>query len=197
MGSAFPRCMAMTPLAIPENARCRKCGYALRGLTAFRCPECGRAFDPANARSFDTSPPGWRRKRWIKRAVVTAGLIAALFAVFPRGIMESSITFTCADCRNVQRVRRWEPRPPNWIPFRYPGLTWRDTQDGRSPHTPGFHRNYRADLKSDLHCRGRVTAWGDSTFADPCSFNGILVTPVSAPTFLYEMLSPANNGIGP
>ena len=26
--------------------QCLKCGYSLRGLTAWRCPECGQAFDP-------------------------------------------------------------------------------------------------------------------------------------------------------
>lgn len=25
----------------PDGARCRKCGYLLRGLTSDRCPECG------------------------------------------------------------------------------------------------------------------------------------------------------------
>ncbi|MBI5863031.1 MAG: hypothetical protein HZB38_00690 [Planctomycetes bacterium] len=30
----------------PENALCRGCGYALRGLPSNRCPECGREFDP-------------------------------------------------------------------------------------------------------------------------------------------------------
>jgi hypothetical protein len=27
------------------DARCLECGYALRGLTGDRCPECGREFD--------------------------------------------------------------------------------------------------------------------------------------------------------
>ena len=31
---------------LPPDARCLTCDYALRGLTARRCPECGRAFDP-------------------------------------------------------------------------------------------------------------------------------------------------------
>src|SRR5687768_4748701 len=29
-------------------ATCLDCGYALRGLRSRRCPECGRAFDPAD-----------------------------------------------------------------------------------------------------------------------------------------------------
>jgi hypothetical protein len=37
------------------DARCLHCGYALRGLSENRCPECGRAFDPADPLTF-TSP---------------------------------------------------------------------------------------------------------------------------------------------
>ena len=43
------------------NARptmfCRKCGYALVGLSSNRCPECGRDFDPAKPKSFLAHPP--------------------------------------------------------------------------------------------------------------------------------------------
>lgn len=38
--------MSDTP-AIAEAARCPSCEYQLTGLTVNRCPECGRAFDPA------------------------------------------------------------------------------------------------------------------------------------------------------
>ena len=31
---------------LPEQARCKKCGYCLRGSVAPRCPECGATFDP-------------------------------------------------------------------------------------------------------------------------------------------------------
>ena len=31
---------------------CRKCGYHLAGLSANRCPECGRVFEPANRRTY-------------------------------------------------------------------------------------------------------------------------------------------------
>jgi hypothetical protein len=31
-----------------DTAACLGCGYALRGLTQHACPECGRAFDPAD-----------------------------------------------------------------------------------------------------------------------------------------------------
>jgi len=60
-----------TPLPIPEGAECRGCGYALRGLTVARCPECGQAFDPAERGTMRLgvelsrlgraclAPPGW------------------------------------------------------------------------------------------------------------------------------------------
>jgi len=31
---------------------CLSCGYTLDGLQVHRCPECGRAFDPFNSRTF-------------------------------------------------------------------------------------------------------------------------------------------------
>jgi hypothetical protein len=39
--------IATTPVAaIPDEARCLGCDYALRGLASDRRPECGRRFDP-------------------------------------------------------------------------------------------------------------------------------------------------------
>ncbi|HZL33838.1 MAG TPA: hypothetical protein VFC78_00930 [Tepidisphaeraceae bacterium] len=38
-----------------HSGLCVKCGYDLRGLPEPRCPECGRAFDPAVASSFPLS----------------------------------------------------------------------------------------------------------------------------------------------
>lgn len=40
-------------------ARCRGCGYFLRGLDSHRCPECGREFDPANPDTMKL-PRKWR-----------------------------------------------------------------------------------------------------------------------------------------
>jgi hypothetical protein len=37
----------------PANASCLGCGYSLRGLSGKLCPECGRAFDPANPKSMN------------------------------------------------------------------------------------------------------------------------------------------------
>ncbi len=54
-----------------EEALCLGCNYPLRGLPANRCPECGRGFDPDDARTINVGrpippfvrswlkPPGW------------------------------------------------------------------------------------------------------------------------------------------
>jgi hypothetical protein len=43
--------------AIPDEARCRGCNYSLRGLSHFRCPECGREFDPERPRTMKVGRP--------------------------------------------------------------------------------------------------------------------------------------------
>ncbi|MEM1109554.1 MAG: hypothetical protein AAGH99_12785 [Planctomycetota bacterium] len=37
---------------LPLNACCHDCDYPLHGLERHVCPECGRGFDPENARSY-------------------------------------------------------------------------------------------------------------------------------------------------
>lgn len=51
--------------ALPPQAVCRGCYYPLRGLAHDRCPECGRAFDAANRKSYyrDAGTPLTRLKR--------------------------------------------------------------------------------------------------------------------------------------
>lgn len=48
--------------ALPPEARCIDCKYALRGLHENRCPECGRGFDPADRSTFLCGPTmgSWR-----------------------------------------------------------------------------------------------------------------------------------------
>ena len=59
---------AATPI-LPHGF-CTACGYELQGLTPtpeaiYRCPECGREFDPANPKSFLARP----RRRVLRRIV--------------------------------------------------------------------------------------------------------------------------------
>lgn len=58
----------MPPL--PDTAVCLHCGYSLRGLPENACPECGKAFDPANPATWrDTSSlrPVWLWRHWAGR----------------------------------------------------------------------------------------------------------------------------------
>jgi hypothetical protein len=47
----------------PHTALCLDCNYSLHGLMTDRCPECGRAFDPGDASSFNAG----RRLTWLDR----------------------------------------------------------------------------------------------------------------------------------
>ena len=65
----------------PSGIYCCKCGYDLRAQTApHRCPECGRAFDPADRRTFLTRPPRGAR-RWAKRSVMVVLAVGVLLAM--------------------------------------------------------------------------------------------------------------------
>jgi len=58
---------------------CRGCNYNLHGLTASRCPECGRAFDPANPKTYRSHPPrDWLR--YAKRAAYAVAMLLLLLA---------------------------------------------------------------------------------------------------------------------
>ena len=65
MNNPTPTPIVFKPTAQPPQ--CQKCGYSLRGLTTPRCPECGKAFDPADSHTYTrTSPlPPWNRSEWI------------------------------------------------------------------------------------------------------------------------------------
>ena len=58
---------------------CRQCEYALDGLETFRCPECGRTFDPDQRRSYRRSPRQWQFRMAV-RAVLRAALRITGFA---------------------------------------------------------------------------------------------------------------------
>jgi hypothetical protein len=79
----------MTHAAIEQEAPpglCWECGYPLKGLPTPRCPECGRAFDPADPATMNLGrhvggfagkllrPPGW--------PLYTFTLLAALVSVW-------------------------------------------------------------------------------------------------------------------
>ncbi|HOW69457.1 MAG TPA: zinc ribbon domain-containing protein [Phycisphaerae bacterium] len=50
--------------AISDDLFCPACGYMLRGLTEYRCPECGRPFDPAK---MVPEPIPWAKRNQLGR----------------------------------------------------------------------------------------------------------------------------------
>lgn len=63
---------------------CKRCRYNLSQLESRACPECGRAFDPANARTFRKNA-GWPKWTRHLRNVFLFGLVAMLIAM---GVLE-------------------------------------------------------------------------------------------------------------
>ncbi|MCH8146875.1 MAG: hypothetical protein IH987_02645 [Planctomycetes bacterium] len=68
-------------MELPESAMCIDCDYFLRGLDVSVCPECGRAFDPSDATTFQhpSRPVGWRR--WAKAPSLTQAVPAVALAL--------------------------------------------------------------------------------------------------------------------
>jgi hypothetical protein len=66
-----------------EHKRCLDCGYILTGLVDYRCPECGRTFDPDNPETY-TGRPHCGVPMLIAVSVAVGGTLAAcgLVAVF-------------------------------------------------------------------------------------------------------------------
>jgi len=182
---------------IPPTARCLRCGYLLRGLPIPVCPECGRAFDPADASTYDLRPPDWRRRWWIKRGGILAVAGVVLLAFFPRALLKSNLTFRCAVCGETTTVYRWEPKPPRWIPFRYPGLHW----TSRTPVTPTGNAppcriHYDGvSVRFDLYNGGWASAKSMSGQWDVLTLNGLVTTVETAPEVLKQLMDPSNNGI--
>lgn len=72
-----------TSPAADAPAYCWRCAYSLRGLTAGRCPECGRPFDRADRGSFATRTPRQRVRRWARRIALLMLVIALAVATVP------------------------------------------------------------------------------------------------------------------
>src|SRR3954464_3717123 len=74
-----------TPSQVPAEAMCLGCGYALRGLSTARCPECGRTFDPSDLETMnvgrpvpDALRPLLKPVRWLRAAGLWACALAVL-----------------------------------------------------------------------------------------------------------------------
>ncbi len=120
----------------PGNLRsfCRGCGYDLTGASAGACPECGRAFDPADARSVDRRRLKSRRRRQALRLLAVGGVVALVLAFAPRGYVRIDATLTDQAGQPMGTSSAFAPIPPGWIGRGY-GVWW--TIADPSAATPG------------------------------------------------------------
>ena len=66
-----------------ESRLCMHCGYDLQRLTAPRCPECGRTFDPTDDQAFATANEcGYRHALGILAAPIGTVVLVFLAAAF-------------------------------------------------------------------------------------------------------------------
>lgn len=72
------------PVNNKDDARCLACGYALRGLSENRCPECGKEFDPQNALTMSTP---FTRQRLRLAYWLPSVLLLTTFVTLAAGLM--------------------------------------------------------------------------------------------------------------
>ncbi len=104
---------------------CKACGYHLVGIATNQCPECARAFDPADASSFDAVPRRTRLKRWLKRLAIICVILALVAVFFPRKYVVCELSLRPPGGTPFQ-IRRTQLGPPTWLAklgVSYPGWT--------------------------------------------------------------------------
>ncbi len=80
-----------------EPKRCLGCGYILDHLPEPRCPECGRGFDPQDARTYAThTEPGWVHLGFAIAGVF--GLLSPLFGVVISRVFPPAQPFALIIC---------------------------------------------------------------------------------------------------
>jgi len=114
-----------TELSISPQGFCIGCGYPLRelraGATGYRCPECGRGFDPVNPKTFSRFPRG-RCARWAARPIEWTVVILSIAAAV--GVMSVSrwklASFAPSTVDLIYYLR------PSALWHRTSLITWRD-----------------------------------------------------------------------
>jgi len=107
---------------------CRACAYDLSGAPDPRCPECGRAFDPGNPRTYLRSLAWRRHRRWVCAAIA----LLVLYLVAPRGYVKGvAVLFPSAGSPS-ERITQWRLAPPRWL-WAVPYPLWTLNK----PATPG------------------------------------------------------------
>ena len=106
---------------------CRQCEYALDGLEVFRCPECGRPFDPDQRQSYRRSPRKWQIRMAARAVLRTAlritgfGCLALLIAglvtgggLYRRYSSERAVIARLEACVDGYAIVR-KPSGPAWL----------------------------------------------------------------------------------
>lgn len=116
---------------------CRGCCYNLIGAApgadgAARCPECGRGFDPADARTF-LRGLRWRKSRgWVFAALA----LAAIYGVAPRGYVKGVSILSRGPTLPGTRITAWGLAPPRWLSS-VPYPRWTTVGDAKPAVPPG------------------------------------------------------------
>src|SRR5687767_9001295 len=100
--------------------RCLDCHYSLEGLKEHRCPECGRAFDPNDAGTFDSPARRVHRKRRILRYTFLMGVGIAVWlglvqshSMWIAGLFLAASGFVCIACIVVLAIALLERLYPS------------------------------------------------------------------------------------
>ena len=94
---------------------CIDCLYALTGLTKYRCPECGRSFDPSRPRTYRHVP--WRQ--WWRRTGVRPAMVLLVLATLVGGGLYQRHAMQRAVIRQIYALGgsvRTAPIAPTWVP---------------------------------------------------------------------------------
>lgn len=178
---------------INADAICKKCGYSLKGQSEFRCPECGRTFNPSKPCTYDT--PVKRRVRIVVKVLVIVSAIASFFIfVCPTRLLALKADWRCSLCSERHEVKRWEPAQREWlrgfIP-RWPGYT-------RITQRPSAGCNHSFDTLSIRYESPLVLSSNGSVNCSPTDdviINDAVTNPENSALMLYELSAPHNDGI--
>ena len=107
--------------AVPSGY-CTSCDYPLAGVPGTVCPECGRAFDPADPKTF-AAKPGARRRRWTRRALYALGVLVLIELFAPSRVAKFTWSWPNQDGVTATSETKWCLIAPRWMPIRYPRWT--------------------------------------------------------------------------
>jgi hypothetical protein len=109
-------------MSVPAAAFCKSCDYPLAGVPAAVCPECGRAFDPADPSTYDARPRA-RRRTWIRRGAWAIGVIVLVELLAPSRVAKLTWSWPNSDGVTATSKTKWCLVAPRWLPIRYPRWT--------------------------------------------------------------------------